>query len=462
MSLFVETKSTSTQTNTSVSKSTTDYGEKLRIPLYLCVLRKTERKARDIFIRVLPADHDVLNFFEFNTLLHNPSLTQQYKHKSCFLENNNVLREYKIQLHQEGTTSSQLIVTTDLKTRETKVVKVIPKKKLKAFAGDEHLWKTLCEKLLLLTPQHPGLMHLTDVIETPKNFYIYSERLEGGELFSFLLNENAIQEELCKYIIRQILEAVDFLHRNNLIHRDIKPENIMLRHPRVSWVEKETCLSSLDCYHVMTPKQLALYYELALIDFDTCQMTDISDQAYRDVSGGRRRLVGTYGYLAPEILSGHAYTRASDLWSVGVILYILMTVTCSFYNIFVYPGDALSLTHINDFSKNFFYYNSHIFVKFSISFHSFNYVLNVLQIIGVLPTQMELMVNAQNTLEIFQNMKTKKIDFNAESFRQFPLARELCSQLLEFNPKRRISTAQEALRHPWLFPLSPHAITREL
>jgi serine/threonine protein kinase len=56
---------------------------------------------------------------------------------------------------------------------------------------------------------------------------------------------------------------------------DIKPENIMLRHPRVSWVEKDAYLSSLDCYHVMTPKQLALYYELALIDFDTCQMTDI-------------------------------------------------------------------------------------------------------------------------------------------------------------------------------------------
>jgi serine/threonine protein kinase len=50
------------------------------------------------------------------------------------------------------------------------------------------------------------------------------------------------------------------------------------------------------------------------------------DQTYCDVSAGRRRLVGTYGYLAPEVLKGHPYTRASDLWSVGVILYILMTV----------------------------------------------------------------------------------------------------------------------------------------
>lgn len=46
---------------------------------------------------------------------------------------------------------------------------------------------------------------------------------------------------------------------------------------------------------------------------------------YRDWSSGRRRLVGTYGYLAPEILSGGEYSPASDLWSAGVILYVLMT-----------------------------------------------------------------------------------------------------------------------------------------
>jgi hypothetical protein len=92
MSLSVETKNSLTQKNSSVSTSTMKSEGKIRIPLYLCLLRKTERKARDIFIRVLPTDHDVQKFFEFNTLLYNSSLMQQSKPKSCFSKNHNVLQ----------------------------------------------------------------------------------------------------------------------------------------------------------------------------------------------------------------------------------------------------------------------------------------------------------------------------------------------------------------------------------
>lgn len=69
-----------------------------------------------------------------------------------------------------------------------------------------------------------------------------------------------------------------------------------------------------------------LEHELVLIDFDTCRMMEVSPHEYGEVTGGQRRLVGTYGYLAPEVLRGGDYSVQSDLWSVGVILYILMTV----------------------------------------------------------------------------------------------------------------------------------------
>ena len=72
-------------------------------------------------------------------------------------------------------------------------------------------------------------------------------------------------------------------------------------------------------------------HELLLIDFDTSVFIEDPLGAPRSSGGPQRRLVGTYGYLAPEVLTSGRYTRASDLWSVGVILYILMTVRLSIY-----------------------------------------------------------------------------------------------------------------------------------
>lgn len=70
-------------------------------------------------------------------------------------------------------------------------------------------------------------------------------------------------------------------------------------------------------------------HELLLIDFDTSMFIDDPSGNSNDAVTPHRRLVGTYGYLAPEVLKSGCYTPASDLWSVGVILYILMTVSWS-------------------------------------------------------------------------------------------------------------------------------------
>lgn len=262
-----------------------------------------------------------------------------------------------------------------IESMEPRIVKMIDKSKVPAAAGGDRLWRRLCENLLNMPP-HKNVMNVYDVFEDGYRYYIVLERFEGVELFDFLLNERAVPEMMCKYITRQMLLAVSHMHAHNLLHRDIKPENVMFKYDR----DLQT-----DQFE---------QHAIALVDFDTCRMTDVAPELYNDAVGGRRRLVGTYGYLAPEVLKGGEYTKASDMWSVGIILYILMT--------------------------------------------------------GVPPIPMDRMNSAKESLMTLNKVETEGIDFDLSPLPQFSKARDLCIKLLAFDPNRRMSAAVDALAHPWV------------
>lgn len=333
-------------------------------------------------------------------------------------------------------------------THQPKIIKSIYKQRIPASAGGDRLWRRLCMRLLNLPP-HRNVLSLDAIYEEKEKFYFVSEKLEGGELFDFLLTEKTVEEHICQYIIFQILQALNHMHSNQLLHRDIKPENLMFRrrrgaaHPDGSRTESSagpsassanhptgsvcgegsvtggsaaSCFTATECsagffscpseavsaYHgnqcssraALTPVELE--HELVLIDFDTCKMMEVPPHEYGEVTGGQRRLVGTYGYLAPEVLRGGDYTVQSDLWSVGVILYILMT--------------------------------------------------------GIPPLPMELLTSARASLMVFSQIQEKQggIDYDVFPLPDFPLARDLCQKLLQINPRQRMPSAREALRHPWL------------
>ncbi|GIX61575.1 protein kinase [Babesia caballi] len=267
----------------------------------------------------------------------------------------------------------------DRRTGEPKVLKIISKSRLPP--GPEGLmnWRMLCEKLLNFD-QCPNIMRVEQVWESETSFYVVTEKLVGGELFEFLLKEKVIPEDICKYIMKQIFQAVELLHNRNMLHRDIKPENIMFRNPTNSALP------------------LPERYELVLIDFDTCKMTDSPNTESIEIVNGKRRLVGTYGYLAPEILRGEEYTTASDMWSIGIVLYILMT--------------------------------------------------------GVPPVSMDKMYDAKSSHAVLTAAETNGIDFNMPPLIEFPLARDLCRRLLCFDRNKRIASATDALAHPWLVGLT--------
>uniref|UniRef100_A0A0G4F116 Protein kinase domain-containing protein n=1 Tax=Chromera velia CCMP2878 TaxID=1169474 RepID=A0A0G4F116_9ALVE len=228
-----------------------------------------------------------------------------------------------LQVCKPGSTRPVLMEVVDRENGATYIAKIIKKERIPRCSGGESLWRRLLTVLLCL-PEHRNVMTVDRVFETNDAYCILSEKLMGGELFNFLLTERAVPEETCKHIMRQIFRSVGHLHQNHLIHRDVKPENLVFRYARDSvraMAGPGGQFEGLDSGALN-----AVQHELVLIDFDTCRMTDIEFSMYNDVTDGRRRLVGTYGYLAPEILRGQEVTLAADMWSIGVILFILMTI----------------------------------------------------------------------------------------------------------------------------------------
>lgn len=74
---------------------------------------------------------------------------------------------------------------------------------------------------------HPHIVKVFEYFETPKHIFIVMELLENGELFDKIKEVKQFNEAQAKTIIREILEAVNYLHKRNIVHRDLKPENIL-------------------------------------------------------------------------------------------------------------------------------------------------------------------------------------------------------------------------------------------
>jgi len=139
---------------------------------------------------------------------------------------------------------------------------------------------------------HPNITNVYEIFEDSKKYYIMMEYLQGGELFEAITKAGSFSEFSAGKIMKQLLAAVNYLHNNNIVHRDLKPENIML---------------------TSEPKEGN--YEIKLIDFG----------AARQFIPGKKikKFIGTSYYIAPEVLKEN-YDEKCDVWSCGVILYILL------------------------------------------------------------------------------------------------------------------------------------------
>jgi len=141
---------------------------------------------------------------------------------------------------------------------------------------------------------HPNIVKLKEVFETPSSIYLIMDYVEGEELKTYLQTKGKFTEEDCVPIMKNILETVHYLHENKIIHRDLKLENILIPSNTTS--------------------------EIKLIDFGLS--VDLTE--CREAKRG-----GTPGYIAPEVLKAEAsriqVDPKCDMFSLGCLFYRLLT-----------------------------------------------------------------------------------------------------------------------------------------
>ena len=153
---------------------------------------------------------------------------------------------------------------------------------------------------ILKNLDHPNIIKVYEFYSTEKYIYIINELCTGGELFDKIVDVKHFSESVACNIMRQLLSAVAYCHEKGVIHRDLKPENILIE----SSEEKDK-----DFFHIK------------IIDFGTCEILKKKKLTEQ---------IGTSFYIAPEVLK-NGYNEKCDLWSCGVILYILLCGSPPFY-----------------------------------------------------------------------------------------------------------------------------------
>lgn len=178
-------------------------------------------------------------------------------------------------------------------------IKVIKKSKLNA----EELAVVHDEVEIMHKVNHPNCVQLFEMFETSKKMYMVLELLTGGELFDRIVKKGSYSEKEASEVIKSVTSALQYLHDNGIVHRDLKPENLIY---------------------------------LSSAEDSAIKITDFGLAKYRNgtVSGGgdMTTACGTPGYVAPEVLKNEPYGKAVDLWSLGVILYILLCGFPPFYH----------------------------------------------------------------------------------------------------------------------------------
>jgi len=155
---------------------------------------------------------------------------------------------------------------------------------------------------ILIKCDHPNVVKLYKVYETPQILYLVMEILSGGELFDRIISKGHYSEEDARQLSKTLCESISYLHSLGIAHRDLKPENILL---------KDTTEAAM----------------IKITDFGLSKI--FADDAAGEVV--MRTACGTPGYVAPEVLTHDAYSEQVDMWSLGVIVYILLCGFPPFY-----------------------------------------------------------------------------------------------------------------------------------
>ena len=207
----------------------------------------------------------------------------------------NVSKENLIKISREPISKNYIIICDLGQGSYGQVKKVLHKQLNEVRAMKMTSKKTTTSKIeinILRKISHPNIANIYEIYEDSRKYYIMMEFLEGGELFEAITSAGSFNELSAMKVMKQLLDAIYYCHTERIVHRDLKPENIMLTNQ---------------------PKDDN--YQIKLIDFGA---------ATNFIPGKKiNKFIGTAYYIAPEVLKEN-YDEKCDIWSCGVIMYILL------------------------------------------------------------------------------------------------------------------------------------------
>ncbi|KAM6475449.1 calcium/calmodulin-dependent protein kinase type IV isoform 1-T1 [Liasis olivaceus] len=242
---------------------------------------------------------------------------------------------------------------------------------------------------VLLRLSHPNIIKLKEIFETPAEISLVLELVTGGELFDRIVEKGYYSERDAADAVKQILEAVAYLHANGIVHRDLKPENLLYATP-------------------------APDAPLKIADFGLSKI--VADHVTM------KTVCGTPGYCAPEILRGCAYGSEVDMWSIGIITYILL---CGFEPFYDERGDQYMFKRILNCEYDF------------VSPWWDDVSLNAKDLVRKL-----IVLDPKKRLTTFQALQHPWVTGKAANFVHMDTAQK---KLQEFNARRKLKAAVKAV-----------------
>jgi serine/threonine protein kinase len=261
-----------------------------------------------------------------------------------------------------GSPFSSIRLAIYLQEEKYVVLKVLDKK---AYENKHIVEHAKSEKVLLRDIVSPFKIKYLSSFQTDTSLYLVTEYVEGDRLIDLIQKNHGLEEEVTRFYAAQLVLFLETLHEAKAIFRDFKPENILINH----W----------DHY-------------LKVIDFGY--------SAYLDSSGSKRTLCGSLEYFCPEKVQGLPYNAASDIWSFGILLFVMLCDRFPYQK-----KDKDQLRHVSQNKKE--------------------------KPTSILHTMKDLHRQIPKLLELFS-----------------PTVQQLVSSMLMFDPKKRPSITQ-IKKHPW-------------
>ena len=172
-------------------------------------------------------------------------------------------------------------------------MKILNKSFLKQRHQEEH---TKTERNLMVAINCPFVMNIKYAFQDETKLYLVTDFMQGGDMFFHLHENKKFKRERAKFYIVEILLGIEYLHKNNMVYRDLKPENILM--------DKDG--------------------HIKITDFGLSKILD-------DINETTFTLCGTPQYIAPEVIIKRGYDKGVDWWSLGCVLFEMLTGYLPFY-----------------------------------------------------------------------------------------------------------------------------------